>query len=260
MQPGRFVLCCAPALTSIFSLGTSLGISLISVVSLGACTKMMSDEADIYSRGEHFVLCSSSIDDKTHVTSAQIADAIARAVADQTTVHFYTHNPGETVQLSTIEDVLATAWARGLEFTTYEQLSSDVVPGSLALSFDDRSVAGWTALRPMFARYGARVTFFVSAYLDLTDDEHAQLHQLSDDGHDIEYHSTNHLDAVNYVAAHGMDAYIADEILPGLDAMRADGYPATIFAYPFGSRSAATDAALAHYFTRLRAIRSRCPW
>jgi peptidoglycan/xylan/chitin deacetylase (PgdA/CDA1 family) len=243
MQPGRLVLCCVPALTGLF-----------------ACTKMMSDETDIYSRGEHFVLCSSSIDDKNHVTAAQIADAIARASADQTTVHFYTHTPGVTVQLSTIEDVLATAWARGLEFTTYEQLSADVAPGSLALSFDDHSIASWTTLRPLFARYGARVTFFVSAYLALTADERAQLHQLADDGHDIEYHSTNHLDAVDYVAAHGMDAYIADEILPALDAMRADGYPTTIFAYPFGVRNAATDAALARYFTRLRAIRSRCPW
>jgi peptidoglycan/xylan/chitin deacetylase (PgdA/CDA1 family) len=243
MQPGRLVLCCVPALTGLF-----------------ACTKVMSDETDIYSRGEHFVLCSESIDDKTHITGAQIADALARASADHTTVHFYTHNPGETVQLSTIEDVLATAWQRGLEFATYEQLSADVVPGSLALSFDDHSVASWTALRPLFDRYGARVTFFVSAYLDLTSGERAQLHQLSDDGHDIEYHSTNHLNAVDYVAAHGMNGYIADEILPALDAMRADGFPTTIFAYPFGARSAATDAALARYFTRLRAIRSRCPW
>jgi hypothetical protein len=42
--------------------------------------------------------------------------------------------------------------------------------------------------------------------------------------------------------------------------MRDAGYPTTVFAYPFGARNAATDAALAPYFTRLRAIRTTCPW
>jgi hypothetical protein len=41
--------------------------------------------------------------------------------------------------------------------------------------------------------------------------------------------------------------------------MRADGHATTIFAYPFGTRTAATDAALSQYFVHLRAIRSRCP-
>lgn len=227
---------------------------------LAGCTRTLSDDDVLYSRGaDHFVLCSSNIDDKYHVGVDEIGDALSRAKSEGMTLHLYTHSPGETIQVSTIEGVLAAAAARGVELVTYEELSDHAVPGSLALSFDDHGLASWTAMRPLLARYHAQVTFFVSLFLDLSDDERAQLRQLADDGHDIEYHSTAHLNAVDYAAAHGVDGYVADEILPALDAMRAEGYATTVFAYPFGARNAATDAALAPYFTHLRAIRSTCP-
>ena len=227
---------------------------------LAGCTRTLADHDDVYSRGaDHLVLCADNIDDKYHVTIEEIDAALDRAKSDGTTLHVYTHSPGETVQVSAIEGVLAAATARGVEFTTYEELSDHAVPGSLALSFDDHGLASWTAMRPMLAQYHAQVTFFVSLFLGFSDDERAQLRQLADDGQDIEYHSTQHLNAVDYVAAHGTDGYIADEILPALDAMRADGYATTVFAYPFGARDAAIDDALAPYFTHLRAIRSTCP-
>jgi beta-phosphoglucomutase-like phosphatase (HAD superfamily) len=59
--------------------------------------------------------------------------------------------------------------------------------------------------------------------------------------------------------AAGMDTYLADDIVPGLDAIRAAGYATPIFAYPYGARDDATDAALSQYFAHLRAIRSTCP-
>jgi len=43
-------------------------------------------------------------------------------------------------------------------------------------------------------------------------------------------------------------------------AMRADGWQPTIFAYPFGARTSATDKALEPLFTHIRAIRSTCPY
>lgn len=220
----------------------------------------MSDHGDIYSRGaDHFVLCAASIDDKYHIDAAEIAHALDRAAREGMTLHLYTHSPGDTVQPATLDAMFAAATERGIAFVTYEELALHAVPGSLALSFDDHSVASWTSLRPMFAQYHAQATFFVSEFLSLTEDERTQLRQLADDGHDIEYHSTSHQNAVDYTAAHGIDAYVADDILPALQAMRADGYPTTVFAYPFGARDTTIDAALAPYFTNLRAIRSRCP-
>ncbi len=215
---------------------------------------------EIYSRGaDHFVLCAHNLDNKNGISTDEIAEALSRAKLDGTTLHVYTHRPGDTVETSTVEDILAAAAERGVELTTYEELSAGEVPGSLALSFDDHNIASWMAMRPTFERYHARVTFFISAFLAISDKERAQIRVLSNDGHDIEYHSTAHLDAEAYVAAHGVDGYLADEIFPALQAMRADGYATTVFAYPYGARNAAIDAALAPYFTHLRAIRSTCP-
>jgi hypothetical protein len=147
-----------------------------------------------------------------------------------------------------------------MTFATYTDLAAGEVPGSLALSFDDHDIEGWTLLREKFLHYGARVTFFVSEYGSLTDIEKGELLQLQADGNDIEYHSTHHQNAEDYAAAHGVDAYIQDDILPGLQAMRADGWAPTIFAYPFGARTAATDKALEPLFTHIRAIHYTCPY
>ena len=42
--------------------------------------------------------------------------------------------------------------------------------------------------------------------------------------------------------------------------MRADGWAPTIFAYPFGARTEATDKALEPLFTHIRAIHYTCPY
>jgi hypothetical protein len=227
---------------------------------LAGCDTTLATYDTIYSRGaDHYVLCAQNLDDKNSVSADDVAEALSRAKLDGTTVHFYTHRPGGTVETSTVEDVIAAAAERGVGFATYAELADHEVPGSLALSFDDHNLASWIAMRPILEAHRARVTFFVSAYLGITDEERAQIRQLADDGHDIEYHSVAHLNAETYAAAHGVDGYVADEILPALTAMRDAGYPTTIFAYPFGARTAATDAALAPYFSHLRAIRSTCP-
>jgi hypothetical protein len=233
---------------------------LAALAGLVACDASLATHGDIYSRGaDHLVLCAQNIDDSYGIGVAEIADALDRADADGTTLHLYTHTPGETVAITTIEGVLAAVADRHMQFATYSDLNVGEVPGSLALAFDDDAVAAWTAIRPLLDRYDARVTFFISGFLRFTDDTRAQIQQLADDGHDIEYHSTNHLDAVAYSMAVGMDAYLDDDIVPALDAMRAAGHATPIFAYPGGARDDATDAALSQYFTHLRAIRSTCP-
>jgi len=200
---------------------------------------------DIYSHGaDHFVLCAASIDDIYGVTIAEVGDALDRAQADDATLHLYTHTPGLTVAMATLEGTLAAVSVRGMRFATYDDLNAGEVPGSLALSFDDHAVAAWSAMRPMLDHHGARVTFFISSFLTLTDDERAQIQQLADDGHDIEYHSTNHFDAVSYSMAAGMDAYLDDDIVPGLDAIGAAGYTTPIFAYPYGDWDARVGAAV----------------
>jgi peptidoglycan/xylan/chitin deacetylase (PgdA/CDA1 family) len=236
--------------------------SAVAGLGVAACLPADLDhDARIYNSDDPapYVVCSANIDDKYDVPDFEIEGALVHARDEHSTVHFYAHDPGTTIALSTIEYVLSTAVDLGVPFVTYDALGSGGDHGSLALSFDDNSVSDWTAMRPLLARYGARVTFFVTRYLGMTDDERAQLHQLAADGHDIEYHTVSHLNAVDYVTAHGLDAYVADEIEPALTAMRDDGFTTREFAYPFGARSADIDAALAPYFDHLRAIRTTCP-
>jgi hypothetical protein len=233
---------------------------LVTLAGLVACDATLATHGDIYSRGaDHLVLCSQNIDDSYGIGVPEIADALDRADGDGTTLHLYTHTPGETIAMTALEGVLAAVADRHMQFATYSDLSAGEVPGSLALAFDDDSVAEWTAIRPLLDRYDARVTFFISGFLNFSEETRAQIQQLADDGHDIEYHSTNHLNAVAYSMMFGMDSYIADDIVPALDAMRAAGHAPTIFAYPGGARDDDTDAALSQYFTHLRAIRSTCP-
>jgi len=252
----------------------AIGDIVAGLVILGACdsglvshdSSLMTHDSGLvshdnfYSYGtDHFVLCSKGFDHKEDV-SVDVAALLDRAKSDGTTLHLYAHRPGYTVAISALESLLAAAAEREMELVTYDVLTTSARPGSLALSFDDLYIESWTALRPTLARYGARVTFFISSFAQLSDDEHAQIARLASDGHDIEFHSVNHLNAVDYVSAHAMDRYLADEILPGLEAMRRAGYAPTVFAYPFGAHNDAIDAALMPYFHNVRAIHDTCPY
>ena len=206
------------------------------------------------------MVCSFSIDNKSVVGADAIAAGLGRAQADGTVIHLYAHRPGITVDASTIELVLAEAADRGLPFVTYRDLVEGIGTAGLALSFDGHFAAGWHAMRPMFDRYGAKVTFFISSFYVLTESEVGQLRELEGDGHAIEYHSTNHLDAEEFAASKGIDRYLAEEIFPDLDRMHEAGFTPVSFAYPFGTRTAAIDGALLQHFRLLRAIRYTCPY
>jgi peptidoglycan-N-acetylglucosamine deacetylase len=151
--------------------------------------------------------------------------------------------------------VLAGARDRGLAFFTYTDFAAGAPIGpGLALSFDDTFVASWVELRPLFAQYGARITFFVSRYASLDDAAHAGLHTLAADGHDVEPHTVRHLRAPAYVENHGIDAYLRDELDPSIDVMRADGYEIHAFAYPYGARTSELDAAIAKRVPVIRSV------
>jgi hypothetical protein len=235
------------------------------LVVVAGCDATLVDMDAIYTRGApRFVMCGMTIDDKSSASADAIGGALDRAQIDGTTVLLYAHKPGDmpnqTIDPSTIELALAGVVDRGMKFATYSDLAAGEVPGSLALAFDDRDLEGWTALRPTFMHYGARVTFFTSEYPFLNATEKQELFDLAADGHDIEYHSTHHYNAADYANAHGVEQYINDDILPGLKAMRDDGWNPTMFAYPFGARTTATDEALKPLFTHIRAIYTTCPY
>jgi hypothetical protein len=201
------------------------------------------------------VHCAVNLDAEAQNSWASLDSGLDRAAQRGEIVELYAHEPGVTVGFDTVEHVLAGAYSRGLAFDTYDDLARGTAqfPG-LVLSFDDTWVDEWTMLRPQFDQFGAHVTFFISRYYEWTDAQKAELHVLAADGHAIEPHSVLHQRAPLYVEDHGLDAYMADEFQPSLDALTADGYTFTTFAYPFGARTDETDRAILERVTIVRSV------
>jgi peptidoglycan-N-acetylglucosamine deacetylase len=173
----------------------------------------------------------------------------------------HAHRPGVTVSLDAIERVLRSARDRGLAFLTFPELDAGNLPRSgLALAFDDRWVDEWFATRDLFARYGARVTFFVSQWHQLTPEHLNQLELLAMAGHALEPHGVAHANAVDYVRDHGIDEYLAGEVLPSIEAIVGAGFRPTTFAYPFGVHDESIDEAVLAYLPRVRTAGRGCPW
>lgn len=230
-------------------------VALLAIAS--GCIGPASDEdGAFYDWDERTVHCAVGLDDITQIDHASIDAALDRARDRGEVVELYAHSFERSVAASTIEHVLAGASERGLRFVTYGELARGAVePGpALALSFDDNQTQTWIDMRDLLARHGARVTFFVSRYARITDEQRAHIRLLAMDGHGIEAHSVAHLRAPRYVEDHGLAAYLSDEALPSIELLRTDGYDVTTYAYPFGARTAELDDALLAHVTLLRSI------
>jgi len=170
-------------------------------------------------------------------------------------VFLYGHTPGKGLPLERLAAVVEHAEAIGLPTVTFAELAAGAPrTAALALSFDDAAIDAWYDVRGLLADHGARVTLFVSRYQNFDDDGRGKLRELADLGHDVEAHGVDHLRAPVYVEEHGLRAYLDDEILPAIAALRADGYDPVAFAYPFGARTGELDDALLDHFAILRSV------
>lgn len=122
--------------------------------------------------------------------------------------------------------------------------------GVLCLTFDDRHFANWCSAIDIFAKYDAKVTFFVCGKIDETALN--AMKKLQAAGHSIGLHSFNHAKAVDTSRQLGEEAYLKKEILPQLEVCRNNGIVIRSFAYPNSQRNAATDRILFKKFDYLR--------
>ncbi len=88
----------------------------------------------------------------------------------------------------------------------------------LYLCFDDSTIDNWYDNRDLFDSYDIKVSFYITRFTMLTEDQIAKLHILEDDGHSIQFHSTFHERAAEYLETHTIDEYIENEVYIGLDA------------------------------------------
>ncbi len=119
-------------------------------------------------------------------------------------------------------------------------LPSDEVAGLLVLSFDDRNFSDWLKAIPLFEKYGAHATFFVSGPID--GEAVRVMKRLSEAGHSVGLHGLRHANADEALAKKGADLYYKEEIEPQREACRVAYVPIRSFAYPNCRRTDETDA------------------
>ena len=209
------------------------------------------------------VLCSDAIDDLTATAPWDVVqDQMEIAEGTDSVLLLHAHIPGTTVSMAAIKRVLLMADQHHLAYLTFRELDPRATPrAGLALAFDDNSIDAWFGLRDLLAAHRAHVTFFVTRWYSRSDQERAELRELADDGHDVEPHSVHHLHAPDYVQAHGLAAYLDDEMQPSIDGLIEAGYPPpNTYAYPFGEHTDELDRAILETVPRVRVSPGSCPY
>jgi peptidoglycan/xylan/chitin deacetylase (PgdA/CDA1 family) len=213
-------------------------------------------DAAFYNWDGRKVHCAIDIDSSADNSMSSIESGLDRAAKTGETLELYSHDPGHTVAWDTIEQVIEGAQQRNLAFVTFEDIVNNNRPatGGLALSFDDAHVPDWFSGRAMFQQYSAKLTFWIAYYDTYTDDDKTNLQLLEGDGHAVEAHTVRHQRAPEYVEQYGVDGWMANEVQPSIDELRADGYTVSAFAYPFGSRTDETDKAVLDQVQIVRSV------
>ena len=121
------------------------------------------------------------------------------------------------------------------------------------LSFDDCHIAEWHETLPLFERYDARVTFYVSYVRDIDDTGWRLLGELREAEHTVAFHGLNHMRAGEIVEKESCEAYLARDIHTGLKIMEEHGFDnIRHFSYPYGNRTEESDRCLWKIFDTLR--------
>jgi peptidoglycan/xylan/chitin deacetylase (PgdA/CDA1 family) len=111
----------------------------------------------------------------------------------------------------------------------------------LLLALDDNYLDVWTQYLDLFDRYGARITFFIQGHAD------AFCNLALQRGHDVGYHSINHLNLPK--VSHEV---FVEETTSDIGSWRNAGIPLLSFAYPFGLSESWMHEELLKHFKILR--------
>lgn len=123
--------------------------------------------------------------------------------------------------------------------------------GIVSLSFDDRHMSSWRKAFPLFERYKAKATFFITGVISTNEIKFARRALAA--GHEVGLHGRNHWNADKKLSEMGAAAYWTQEVEPQLSAFCAAGIPIRSYGYPNNRRDDRTDAFfMTNGFTRLR--------
>ena len=127
----------------------------------------------------------------------------------------------------------------------------EVRPGVLVLTFDDRNFGDWERALPLFAKYDAHATFFVSG--EIGADVIGPIKRLVRAGHAIGLHGQHHISASAYFKEKPYARYREEEISHPRHQLEVSLLRTHAFGYPYNARTDETDKALLGDFRRLRA-------
>jgi hypothetical protein len=233
---------------------------LAALAALAASGCVDENQKYLYEWDQDRVTCSGPIDDDDAPGDlAFVADTLRRAADQSAVASLHAHVPGTTISAPWLERVLQEADADQLDYLTYDELRAASPRAGLALAFDDDAVDAWYGMRDQLADHGARVTFFVTRWQTWDAAGRDELRELVALGHTVEAHSVNHLHAPAYVSEHGLDAYLADEVIPSIEVLREAGYTPTSFAFPFGETTPEITRAVLEHIERVRIGPGTCP-
>jgi peptidoglycan/xylan/chitin deacetylase (PgdA/CDA1 family) len=237
-------------------------VSSVALVWLAGCSAYEPGRQVQYQWDGSRVLCSKVIDDLTsHDGLTRIGVELEYAAAHDTAAMFHAHVPLSTISVAQLLCLFDQVDKTNVEMVTFSQFAVPSTPRpALALSFDDAEIDAWYQVRELFAASNAHVTFFVAGYSTWTDGQKARLAELKAMGHDVQAHSVYHLNAVDFVAEHGIDYYLQEEVLPSITALEQAGYPITTFAFPFGATTDEINDAVLEHVPQVRVTRSACPY
>jgi peptidoglycan/xylan/chitin deacetylase (PgdA/CDA1 family) len=126
--------------------------------------------------------------------------------------------------------------------------------GGVVLTFDDNYIDDWYAQLPLLDSFGARATFYVSSYHRLTTAQRSKLKVLQQHGNEIAFHTTHHVDMVEFLRTKTLQQLMKQEVKDGLDSMAKDGFYPKTFAFPYGKHNDLVDAALLSVFRSVRVL------
>ena len=113
-------------------------------------------------------------------------------------------------------------------------------PG-IVLTFDDSLAENWDKMQEIFKEKGAVATFFTNRWAshqdwDLSNEYIRLFKKFRDNGHEIGYHTSDHLNTRNPKydnEENKAQAYFDDQIILGITEMRNKGFEPRSFSYPF---------------------------
>jgi hypothetical protein len=225
---------------------------------LGACGDNLGKLA--YTWNDDRLLCSTDLQDDE---GAPDWDNIDQQLADAEhygwVAIFHSHIPGETVTRATLERFFSDADAHHLDYAEFHELVPGPARGAVAFAFDDNAVDAWTSVKDILDAHHVRLTLFITRWTEIDDAGRAEIAQFYADGAEIEPHTVHHVHAPEYVAQHGIDAYMTDEVVPSFQVLTDAGYPqAASFAYPFGDHTPEIDRALLDIVGTVRTTPGQC--